>query len=222
MNNLFLEGISSNFEDLSSFQNFSVLSPNHEYSQRKFWSVFSLENSNHVVFLDEIRLAKRFNKDGQKESMTVYIDNDEIYTEWSPAGIVLKNGRYRNGKQNDLWFFNYQEGSSEVNFKNGVRDGLAVYYYLDGKIFSEGKYKDNLKEGLWIDWYDSEERQIQSKENYQKYEKNGLWEEWYENGNRKLYGNYQDDRKIGKWSYWGPDGRLLKTRIYKYEENVWE
>lgn len=51
----------------------------------------------------------------------------------------------------------YQAGKPvmEGHMKNGLRDGLWVYYYSSGQKQAEGYYKDGLKEGTWNYWLEN-------------------------------------------------------------------
>ena len=42
----------------------------------------------------------------------------------------------------------------------------------------------------------------------------GLYIEWYKNGQKKKEGNYKDENKIGKWTFYNEDGSVKKVKEY--------
>jgi uncharacterized protein len=57
----------------------------------------------------------------------------------------------------------YQAGRPvlEGHIKNGLRDGLWIFYYSNGQKQAEGNYADGLKEGNWNYWKDNGEQEVQ-------------------------------------------------------------
>ncbi|MBN1198244.1 MAG: hypothetical protein JXA23_02750 [Bacteroidales bacterium] len=51
----------------------------------------------------------------------------------------------------------YANGRVEMegNVRNGLKEGLWIYYYPNGQKQMEGIYKDGLKEGTWTYWTDN-------------------------------------------------------------------
>ena len=41
------------------------------------------------------------------------------------------------------------------------------------------------------------------------------WDGYYKNGQLKYSGDYENDHKNNKWSYWDPKGKLIEIRHYK-------
>jgi len=73
----------------------------------------------------------------QKENDYSYIyvgDEENPYT----GKIVAK---YENG--NKKW---------EVNYKNGIKEGIQIDWYENGEKKMEGYYKNGKKEGSWAKW----------------------------------------------------------------------
>jgi len=48
----------------------------------------------------------------------------------------------------------------EGHVKNGLRDGLWIYYYPSGQKQAEGNYTDGLKEGTWSYWKENGEQDM--------------------------------------------------------------
>ena len=215
----FLEAIASNFDQNESFRNFSVLFPRYDLNEKSFWNVLTVGWTNFISFLDETLVRQLFYPNGGKESMSIYSGNEEIYTKWFPNGKLHKHGRYRDAKENGLWVFKRQDGSlvSKITFRQGVRDGPAIYYFMDGTISLQVQYDDGLRGGLWTSWYDETEevaRHMETRINYQDEVKDGFYERWYPNGNKDKEGTYKNNKKVGKWSFWAPSGDLLDIKYY--------
>ncbi|GEM_PF-425264 len=49
----------------------------------------------------------------------------------------------------------------EGEVKNGLKEGLWIYYYTNGQKEMEGVYKDGLKEGTWSYWTENGEQDDQ-------------------------------------------------------------
>jgi antitoxin component YwqK of YwqJK toxin-antitoxin module len=91
--------------------------------------------------------------DGEREAIR------EIY--YYSDGAKNLEGPLLNGKREGLWKSWYEDGSlwSEGQFRNGMRQGPAVVYYPNGQKMLEGHYTDNERTGLWRSW-DEEGRLI--------------------------------------------------------------
>ena len=76
-----------------------------------------------------------------------------------------------------------------------IQNGLKTFYHSNSEKESEGKYKDNKKEGKWTFW-NQDGKQIA-----QGSFKNGLKSgQWKENDRQSSYtGKYKNDKKEGKW-----------------------
>lgn len=119
-----------------------------------------------------------------------------------------------------------------VAFRNGFRyKGRVVEYNSEGKIVSEGQYRDGMRNGEWTVWsYDG--KRLISKGNYKHGEKDGAWiESWgdgiYKKGKKngiwserlledglKEIGNYKDDKRDGLWTTWRDDSLKVNQGNY--------
>ena len=70
--------------------------------------------------------------------------------------IVFK-GKLVSGKKEGIWEngrFNFEGGFDRVLYKNGIKEGRAQEFYLDGQVWSEGYYHSNNKIGVWQSYYE--------------------------------------------------------------------
>ena len=105
----------------------------------------------------------------------------------------------------------YENGNvlSEINYKDGKRDGLCRYYWKNGQILSEVNYKAGKTNGLYKSYY--EDGQLNEEGNY-KYtdegvysRKEGIWKTYYENGQLKAESTIKDGISVD-WKTYGKDG----------------
>ncbi len=48
---------------------------------------------------------------------------------------------------------------------------------------------------------------------------NDHWDGYYANGQIKYSGDYENDYKTGKWTYWSSEGKIIEIRNYKIMSN---
>jgi antitoxin component YwqK of YwqJK toxin-antitoxin module len=105
-----------------------------------------------------------------------------------------------------------------------IKNGLETLFYVSGEKQSEGKYKDNKKEGKWTSW--DSKGNIITQGSFKGGQKSGKWEE--SDRQSTFRGNYKSDKKEGKWTqiwlgekqeekYYSADE--ITRKIYYYDEN---
>ena len=94
----------------------------------------------------------------------------------------------------------YEDGNPKLvrYYRDENRQDLLreIQYYEDGKVYIEGQYKDNEREGKWTAWYRN--GNIWSTGEYQKGMENGLKTVYHENGNKYYEGHVVDDERVGE------------------------
>jgi len=78
--------------------------------------------------------------------------------EWKtyyPDGSLTDKMTWKNGKREGPWEQNYSGGTLKTQFKNDKLEGNYQVFTISGKLRNQGKYKNNLKEGLWF-WYNED------------------------------------------------------------------
>ena len=88
---------------------------------------------------------------------------------------LLRKGSYRDGKENGLWEFYWNNGQLENkgNYIDGNRDGLWEYYHESGQPWAKGSYKDGEEDGLWECYEECYEKDGSVSEDYPKCYQNG-------------------------------------------------
>lgn len=78
-----------------------------------------------------------------------------------------------------IFYFNNGNPSTELNYKNGVLNGVKKIYYETGELKSTIRYKDGKQEGVWKTFYKT--GKIKTKGKYLNGEKVGVWKTFYKN-----------------------------------------
>ena len=132
----------------------------------------------------------------------------------SSDGDMIKNGK---------WLFWNQDGLliEEVEFSNGIRDGITKYFSANGKKSAEILYQEGTPwNGEWVKWYSNgTEKELG---NYVNGKKEGPWKGWYENGQKYYVIYYQNNLMHGVYTEWAEDGRLTKDITYNNDTPVSE
>ena len=130
----------------------------------------------------------------------------------------------------------------EVEYKNGKRDGAAVFYYKNGNTMAKGNYKDDKKDRVW-EFYTEDGKlerkvtyrnglydgmtteffksgKINRTSNYVQGIKNGKEKEYYVSGRVQNEGNYINNQLEGKYIIYYPNGRIyMKSNFINNKHN---
>jgi antitoxin component YwqK of YwqJK toxin-antitoxin module len=98
-----------------------------------------------------------------------------------------KNGEIRELVKEEAFYPNKKK-RMEGEYKNNEREGRWIYYYEDGKVWSEGFFKQGKNEGKRITYF--------------------------ENGNKRYEGNYKEDLRAGLWKFYNEQGKLVNQIDY--------
>jgi uncharacterized protein len=96
-----------------------------------------------------------------------------------------------------IYFSNSQNLKEELNFKNGILNGLRISYYNNGQIKRQGIYKDGRYNGIWKA-YDESGTQVFEAE-YKMDMLTGKYISWHKTGVIKEKGLYNNNTKVGEW-----------------------
>ena len=84
----------------------------------------------------------------------------------------------------------------EVEYKNGKRDGAAVFYYKNGNTMAKGNYKDDKKDRVW-EFY-TEDGKLERKVTYKNGLYDGMTTEFFKSGKINRTSNYVQGINNGK------------------------
>jgi antitoxin component YwqK of YwqJK toxin-antitoxin module len=146
--------------------------------------------------------GKKTEKKSKDESVVKeYYSNGKVKTEISAKG-QLRQGPTRNYDRSGLLL-------SEVNYNNNIMDGTATNYYAkSGKINSTFTYKQGIKEGDEIWFYESGKQYRVSPYIHGKIE--GIQKHYYEDGKLQAEVEYKNGFPGTGLKEYKPDGSLVK------------
>jgi antitoxin component YwqK of YwqJK toxin-antitoxin module len=156
-----------------------------------------------------------YDENGEKRRLAIYKGGIRVgkHLEWYSSGELYSETNW----ETDLYFNSksyYKSGKIESTAVNGNRDN-AVYtnYYENGKSKAEISYNPPIDKT----YYDN--GQIKSDKSATK----NTYTEWYSNGKIKLTGSLDEGvwGRIGKWSYYDVQGKLIRELFYKPNNDGW-
>ncbi|MCE3227164.1 MAG: hypothetical protein K0S32_1715 [Bacteroidetes bacterium] len=101
---------------------------------------------------------------------------------------------------------------SEINVKEGVVSGEAVYYYASGNVMEKGMFTDGKKDQKWTRF--NENGSTAAIAFYTLGKKSGTWLVFDDNGKKRFEMNYSNGDKTGTWTSWDENGVVLNTKDY--------
>lgn len=111
-------------------------------------------------------------------------DNDSVFMAFKNGNPrIIRTYEFVNGKQvflTEREFYETGQKRMEGPLEKRRREGLWKSYYEDGKIWSEGEYKDGLRDGLTITYHPNGVKRFEGA--FYQSKKSGIWKFWDENG----------------------------------------
>ena len=116
--------------------------------------------------------------------------------------IEVKRDYYDNGQIKTEW------GEKE----GGQQEGVAKWWYQNGKLMSETHWKNDEMHGSRKGWH---ENGVLSEESHWKNGvEDGMKRTWYENGQMESCGNFKAGEPDGVWKTWFENGQLWCEEIF--------
>jgi antitoxin component YwqK of YwqJK toxin-antitoxin module len=119
---------------------------------------------------------------------------DGLLTEYTEEGLIITKGDYIEGKKEGTWIYVVGDNRDEIEYADGLRNGLFKSYYKDNTVSYEGKFVDDLPNGEHT-WY-------------------------WQNGKIKKQGKYVMGRKTGDWKKYDFAGIPIITITYKKGKEI--
>jgi antitoxin component YwqK of YwqJK toxin-antitoxin module len=108
--------------------------------------------------------------------------------------------RYPDGSVKVEKFYIYNEGNKEL-----VKE---VQYFENKQRKMEGTYINKLRNGKWTAWYKN--GKVWSEGFFKDGRSEGVRTVYYDNGVKYMVGSYDMDQKVGKWQFYDNAGKLVK------------
>jgi len=163
-------------------------------------------------------------RNGEEQYHVSYASNGYIDEIWRNNKWIYYGGRAKPFTGTDSIFV---EGGLDrvVDYKNGLRDGVVIYYHLNGQIDSEVNYRKGKIVGNLKEYYENssmgKKGAIRRITPYANGKKDGLVKEYYQNGQIWRTTSYKKGKREGKQiEYSAKTGKVVSTAMYKNDELV--
>ena len=80
---------------------------------------------------------------------------------------------------------------------------------VNNQLIDKCNYKNNLKDGTCLEWYVTGEKKASTK--YKNDKPHGEMNSWYKNGVMEIQAFHDHGKPIGKWQYWNSNGALVNV-----------
>jgi uncharacterized protein len=131
---------------------------------------------------------------------------------FSTEGTVIWDGDYKEGKKHGTGILKDKlityRGEWDMDKKNGVFVEISI-----NNTKSEGQYVNDLKQGVWTEWFPNGKKKSEAQYTNGKIE-NGYYDEWYDNGHKKEEKAYLNGQLNGMHSQWYNTAGALKIKTY--------
>ena len=126
-----------------------------------------------------------------------------------PNGVLESEIRYKRGKMDGVAIWYYQSGkkSIEITYKDGLKEGIMLRFYRNGAKESVENYKNDSLHGVSLKY--NENGVLASETLYENGKQNGEVKQYYPDGSFFLTGFYKNDLYDGKWTYFDAEGFMV-------------
>lgn len=132
----------------------------------------------------------------------------------SPKASRTEGSRV-NGLKEGIWLVYYPDGKimAREEYLHDQLSGLSIGYFPDGQI----SYKEQWKEDLQQDsaWYFHPNGKLHRKGRYEGGSYEGIWKTWDENGTLVQQLNYHLGLPDGLFKSWFPSGQMEQEGFYR-------
>jgi antitoxin component YwqK of YwqJK toxin-antitoxin module len=97
---------------------------------------------------------------------------------------------------------------------NNYKHGMYRQYDPNNALSLEVEYKDNMKQGLWRQYF-GKNGAVWWEGYYKNNYRVGIWREYSFKGNLRQEGNYNDGKKEGRWLEYEPKDNAYRELFYK-------
>jgi antitoxin component YwqK of YwqJK toxin-antitoxin module len=156
-------------------------------------------------------------KKGKVETINVFTDKGQkcksqfLYEN----GKVKAEGMYEKKNKEGMWSYYNEQGKkiSEESYKNNVKDGLEKKWDNEGKeVIEATNYKNGKKQG---EHFESMYGDGYFTCTYKNDKLEGKYGEFFNSKNKKVEGQFINDKKEGEWKIYTPSGEMIQKLYYK-------
>lgn len=130
-------------------------------------------------------------------------------------GNLILIGNLKNNQRNGF-FYDLDPDTGDtvrvVEFRNNLREGKALSYYLDGNLSQESNFVNNQLEGMVVSYY--EDGKIQDRTTFKNNKPDGLSESFFPNGKPKIKIIFLVGQYNGPFEEFDENGQLMFSTNY--------
>ena len=203
-----------------------------DYDFKYYDNISSIEDSNYYNY--DFYMNLKVDNAPTFENMQIVeepsFDKNGLYDgKWEAFfedGEIWRTFHYTEGKKDKLWTVLYDSTGvkqSETNFADDLREGMYFEWYESIKVRQkeEGLWVQDKKHEIWTYWNEFQEKTLE------------VWDmgnllhtykyEYYENGQVKEEPSYKDGKMHGDWVRYFPNGDIKGTRVFRegLREGLW-
>ena len=171
-------------------------------------------------FLDDAPLGRmqRFYEDGEIKGEMIFTGKAETAyaTMYFRNGQRGATGKYTGQKRDSIWnYYSYYTGSLTFreSYSKGIKEGPSVKYYSNGIKAEVIHWKDDLKQGSWMQFYEDSSLRLSSF--YEADLLHGRYSVYNPRQILILDGNYKMGKMDGEWSFYDNEGKLQRRLRYR-------
>jgi len=153
-----------------------------------------------------IGIREYYDKGIQKRDTAFYVQKKALIIEdraWYPNGFIHLNTRRKAEPVPD---------GSDYAQDTGVLHGTCAEYWQNGVCFTQGRYEDGKREGMWHEWNRQGVRVLSAE--YSNGMLNGIYRKWNITGAPLVEGSYRNGKKAGTWVFYKQDGSPPVTETF--------
>jgi len=153
--------------------------------------------------------------------LTAFISCTKVKREYYKDGTIQSEVTYKGGKKNGIAVYYHENGkkSLELVYKDDMVEGASMHWFYKGTIKRTDNYKNNKLNGISTNWEEELGCKF-SEETYVNDTMNGAYKEYHPNGELKVTGNYKKGKFDGIWIYYDERGIPVGEGKYKNGEGI--
>lgn len=142
-------------------------------------------------------------------------------------GSLMSHGIYKDQKKDSVWvnFGPSERLSNTETYVNGELHGKKVVYYVPEIVTDKSQipaaiyhYKNGKLDGEFKEYFDP--RNVKTSGQYQNNKKVGIWIQYHPNGNKMTFVRYKDGVKHG-WSFaYDESGKEIGKKYFYYGRHL--
>jgi antitoxin component YwqK of YwqJK toxin-antitoxin module len=139
-------------------------------------------------------------------------------SEFNEAGTKITSTFYKKGKKDGIATFYYKDGKVRITaeFKNDLQDGMTYEYFPSGTIAKQAMFRYGIRDGEEKTFYENGE--LKTHYSVSNDQLNGVGKEWNSRGILIFEGRYINGKKEGTFKKYDDFGMIVSEKVYSNDE----